>query len=186
MWSSFSSWRRSSPGALARLATRRVVDPSNGIAIEPSALLSIHRVYAQAPLAGRTCGAASHGERSCGRNRLRPAHRLGCRENISACDPHTGETVAAVADCGLAPQGRAYATRPRVRRNSRAGPTACWGPLTTKRDRPAFTRQPPEWVSAFGGTVARGSGIDGLELARGPCPDAERPPYSLPLDPPLV
>jgi hypothetical protein len=43
---------------LAKLATRRVVDPSDGMAVEPSALLSIHRVYAHAPVAGRTCGPA--------------------------------------------------------------------------------------------------------------------------------
>ena len=40
---------------LAKLATRRVDDPSDGMAVEPSALLSIHRVYAQAAVAGRIC-----------------------------------------------------------------------------------------------------------------------------------
>jgi hypothetical protein len=43
---------------VAKLATPRVVDPSDGMAVEPSALLSLHRMYAQAPVAGRTCGPA--------------------------------------------------------------------------------------------------------------------------------
>src|SRR5262249_37914779 len=43
---------------IARLATRRVVDPSADTAVEPTALLSIHRVYAQSPLSGRSCGPA--------------------------------------------------------------------------------------------------------------------------------
>ena len=43
---------------VAKLATPRVVDPSHGMAVEPSALLSLHRMYAQAPVAGRTCGPA--------------------------------------------------------------------------------------------------------------------------------
>jgi hypothetical protein len=54
------------PPLFAKLATERVVDRTNAMAVELSALLSIHRVYPQAPVAGRTCGPASHGERSLG------------------------------------------------------------------------------------------------------------------------
>jgi hypothetical protein len=37
---------------IAKLATRHGVDQSDGMAVEPSALLSVRRVYAQAPVAG--------------------------------------------------------------------------------------------------------------------------------------
>ena len=37
---------------VAKLATRRVVDPSDGVAVGPGPLLSIPRVRAHAPVAG--------------------------------------------------------------------------------------------------------------------------------------
>ena len=60
---------------LANLATRHVVEPADGTAVGPSALLSIHRVYAQALVAGRPVAPLSFGDTSLGSDRTCPAPR---------------------------------------------------------------------------------------------------------------
>ena len=59
----------------ANLATRHVVEPADRTAVGPIALLSIHRVCAQALVAGRPVAPLSFGDTSLGSDRTCPARR---------------------------------------------------------------------------------------------------------------
>ena len=74
--SGFSPWGAVKHLLLAKLATQHVVDPSDGMAVEPSALLSkLTACTRKRPWRKGPVAPLSHGERSPGRNRLRPARR---------------------------------------------------------------------------------------------------------------
>lgn len=66
---------RGLPPAFAKLTTRRVVGPSDAIAVEPSALLSIHRGTRERPWEEEPAALLSCGERSLGSDRRGPARR---------------------------------------------------------------------------------------------------------------